>query len=223
MGGGASGQEASKTAIEGVLEYVGVSMRCFYTADPEHEENFLDALHESVMLSHERIKAKAEEEPDRRGMATTLTMFMGVWPRGYVVQVGDSRCYQIRDGELRRITRDQTLAQDLYDDGALNTMEAEESPWAHMLTSAVGGSVADPVTTTFDMQWDDVILLCTDGLTKHVPDDEIEERLGTLESAEQACRGLVETALARGGSDNVTVVVGRLRAPASSYASRPGV
>ena len=191
-------------------------MQCFYTADPDHEESFLDALHESVMLSHERVKAKAEEEPDRRGMATTLTMFMGVWPRGYVVQVGDSRCYHMRDGELHRITRDQTLAQDLYDEGALNTLEAEESPWAHMLASAVGGSVADPVTTTMDMQWDDVILLCTDGLTKHLPDDDIEERLATLESAEQTCRELVETALARGGSDNVTAVVGRLRAPAAS-------
>ena len=77
----------------------------------------------------------------------------------------------------------------------------------------MGGSVADPVTTTVDMQWDDVLLLCTDGLTKHMPGDEIEERLGNLESAEQTCRELVETALARGGTDNVTAVVGRLRAP----------
>jgi serine/threonine protein phosphatase PrpC len=214
VGGSAAGQEASKTAIEGVLEYVGDSMQCFYTEDPEHEESFLGALHESVMLSHEKIKAKAEEDPDRRGMATTLTMVMSVWPRAYVVQVGDSRCYQVRDGNLRRITRDQTLAQDLYDEGALNTMEAEESPWAHMLMSAVGGSVADPVTTTIDMQWDDVLMLCTDGLTKHMPDDEIEERLGNLESAEQTCRELVETALARGGTDNVTAVIGRLRSPA---------
>jgi protein phosphatase len=215
VGGAAGGQEASKTAIEGVLEYVGDSLQCFYTADPGHEESFLGALHESVMLSHENIRAKAQEEPERRGMATTLTMVMSVWPRAYVVQVGDSRCYQMRDGILRRITRDQTLAQDLYDEGALNTMEAEESPFAHMLMSAVGGSVADPVTTTIDMEWDDVLMLCTDGLTKHMADDEIEERLGNIDCAEQACRELVETALARGGTDNVTAVVGRTRSAAA--------
>jgi protein phosphatase len=167
------------------------------------------------MRSHENIKAKAAKEPHRRGMATTLTMVMSVWPRAYVVQVGDSRCYQMHDGKLHRVTRDQTLAQDLYDEGALNTMEAEESPFAHMLMSAVGGSVADPVTTALDMQRDDVLLLCTDGLTKHMADDEIEERLGNLESAEQTCRELVKTVLARGGTDNVTAVVGRLRSPAA--------
>ena len=215
VGGAAGGHEASKTAIEGVLEYVGDSLQCFYTADPGHEESFLGALHESVMRSHGNIKAKAQEEPERRGMATTLTMVMSVWPRAYVVQVGDSRCYQMQDGNLRRITRDQTLAQDLYDEGALNTMEAEESPFAHMLMSAVGGSIADPVTTTMDMQRDDVLLICTDGLTKHMADDEIEERLGNTQSAEQTCRELVETALARGGADNVTAVVGRLRPPAA--------
>ena len=156
-------------------------------------------------------------------MATTLTMYMGVWPRAYVVQVGDSRCYQFRDGNLQRVTKDQTLVQQLVDDGVVNQSQADGSPYSHILSSAIGGSNATPVTTTIDMQWGDVMMLCTDGLTRHVSEEEIEDRLNRLESAEQVVRDLVSLALERGGSDNVTVVVGRLRAPASSYSPSPDI
>ena len=80
----------------------------------------------------------------------------------------------------------------------------------HILTSAIGSNIA-PVTTTFDLEWDDVLLLCTDGLTKHLTDDEIRQVLATNSSAGGACRRLAGQAVKRGGSDNVTVVVGRLK------------
>ncbi len=156
-------------------------------------------------------------------MATTLTMFMGVWPRGYVVQVGDSRCYHLRDGILQRVTKDQTLVQQLVDDGVVTESVAEGSPWTHILSSAIGGSTATPVTTRIDFRWGDVLMLSTDGLTEHVSEEEIADRLNRLESSEQVSRDLVSLALERGVSDNVTVVVGRLRATVSSYTSQPGV
>ncbi len=211
VGGHAGGSEASNTAVEGVLEYVAYSMKCFYTNNPQHEADFLDALHSAVMHCHERVQARAEEDPEHAGMATPLTMFLGVWPRAYVVQVGDSRCYQLRDGNLIRLTRDQTLGQDLYDEGLLSTGSLDVSQYSHALSSAVGGPEANPVITTIDLRWDDVLLLCTDGLTGHISDDEIRDQLHDLESAEQACRALVAQALDRGGVDNVTVVVGRLK------------
>jgi protein phosphatase len=123
---------------------------------------------------------------------------------------------------LRRVTKDQTLVQQLVDDGVVKQHEAEESPWKHILSSAIGGSTATPVTTKIDFQWGDVLLLCTDGLTQHVSEEEIEDRLNRLESAEQVGSDLVSLALQRGGSDNVTVVVGRLRAPVSSYSIPTG-
>ncbi len=223
VGGSAGGKEASQTAVESVLDYVTHSMQCFYTSDPHHEDDFLKALHEAVMLSHEIVRQKAGSDAAEERMATTLTMLMGVWPHAYVVQVGDSRCYQLRDGILKRVTKDQTLVQQLVDDGVVHPSDADQSPWKHILSSAIGGSAATPVTTKIDFQWGDVLLLCTDGLTQHVSEEEIEDRLNRLESAEQVGRDLVSLALERGGSDNVTVVVGRLRAPASSYSPPTGI
>ena len=223
VGGSAGGREASQTAVESVLDYVTHSMQCFYTSDPHHEEDFLKALHEAVMLSHEIVQQKAGGDAPEERMATTLTMFMGVWPRGYVVQVGDSRCYHLQDGILRRVTKDQTLVQQLVDDGVVTKSVAERSPWKRILSTAIGGSTATPVTTTIDFQWGDVLMLCTDGLTEHVSEEEIADRLNRLESAEQVVRDLVSLALERGGSDNVTVVVGRLRAPAGSYHTPPDI
>ncbi len=223
VGGSAGGKEASQTAVEGVLDYVTHSMQCFYTSDPHHEDDFLKALHEAVMLSHELVRQKAGSDAGEERMATTLTMLMGVWPHAYVVQVGDSRCYQLRDGILKRVTKDQTLVQQLVDDGVVHPSDADQSPWKHILSSAIGGSAAAPVTTKIDFQWGDVLLLCTDGLTQHVSEEEIEDQLNRLVSAEQVGRDLVSLALERGGSDNVTVVVGRLRAPASSYSTPTGI
>ncbi|MCH8938585.1 MAG: serine/threonine-protein phosphatase [Gemmatimonadetes bacterium] len=216
VGGSAGGKEASQTAVESVLDYVTHSMQCFYTSDPRHEDDFLKSLHEAVMLSHEIVQQKAGSDTAGERMATTLTMYMGVWPRAYVVQVGDSRCYQLRDGNLQRVTKDQTLVQQLVDDGVVNQSQADRSRWSHILSSAIGGSTATPVTTKIDLQWGDVLLLCTDGLTRHVSEEEIEDRLNRMESAERVVHDLVSLALERGGSDNITVVVGRIRAPAAS-------
>ena len=101
------------------------------------------------------------------------------------------------------------MAQDLIDQGILTRTDAYNTRWANVLASAIGGSQAAPVVTRMDQRWGDVGLLCSDGLTKHVSDERIDERLRTMTSAKQACEALIEDALAGGGSDNVTVVVGR--------------
>jgi protein phosphatase len=144
-------------------------------------------------------------------MATTLTLATVVWPRLYIVQVGDSRCYQLRGGQLQLLTTDQTMAEALRAQGV--SPERIEAPRLHhILASAIGSHIV-PVTTTFDLEWDDVLLLCTDGLTKHLSDDDIRAVLAASSNAKGACRTLVDQAVRRGGSDNVTVVVGRLKSP----------
>jgi protein phosphatase len=142
-------------------------------------------------------------------MATTLTLYLGVWPRAYLLQVGDSRCYLLRHGELSQVTRDQTMAQELVDLGAVKPEDVARTRLAHTLTSSIGGRQTQPTVTRIDMNWGHVLLLCSDGLTRHVSDDRIREVLRSMTSARQACETLLQDALDGGGTDNITIVVGR--------------
>jgi serine/threonine protein phosphatase PrpC len=94
-----------------------------------------------------------------------------------------------------------------FDD--LSRAEASDSPLAHRLSSSIGGSQTAPVVTRFEMTWGNVLLLCSDGVTKHVSDERLHERLRTMTSAKQVCEDLLQDALEGGGSDNITVIVGR--------------
>jgi protein phosphatase len=213
-GGGVGGEQASRLAVEAATRYVADTMRCYYTGDCD-DETFVRSLHAAAMRCHAGLLEHVAADPELHGMATTLTLWIGVWPRAFLLQVGDSRCYLLRGGELRQLSRDQTMAQELVDLGALPRVEAASSRLAHTLSSAIGGPQTEPQVTCFGLQWGDVGLLCSDGLTRHVPNERIGERLRTMSSARQACEALVQDALDAGGSDNVTVVVGRTpRAPA---------
>lgn len=209
VGGGAKGAEASRIALEAVTQYVSRSMRCYYAAGPDDDRAFSEALQEGALQCHAELVRRGEESHEYRGMATTLTLFLGVWPRAYLLQVGDSRCYLLRHGELTQITRDQTMAQELVDLGVLTQADASGNRLAHTLSSSIGGRQTAPVVTRLDMTWGHVVLLCSDGLTKHVTDDRIRERLRSMTSARQVCEDLLQEALEGGGTDNITIIVGR--------------
>jgi serine/threonine protein phosphatase PrpC len=142
-------------------------------------------------------------------MATTLTLFIGVWPRLYLLQVGDSRYYMLRGNELTQVTRDQTMAQELIDLGVLRRTDKQVERFTHVLSSAIGGSQTAPVVTGVANDWGVVHLLCSDGLTKHVSDEQIRERLVSMTSSKQVCETLLQDALDGGGRDNITLIVGR--------------
>jgi serine/threonine protein phosphatase PrpC len=215
VGGGSKGGEASRIALEAVTEYVTHSMESYYAAGPRDEREFTNALEEAALQCHAELVRRGQEDPEYRGMATTLTLYLGVWPRAYLLQVGDSRCYLLRGGELTQITRDQTMAQELVDLGVLTRTDASETRLAHALSSSLGGRQTAPVVTRFHMDWGTVVLLCSDGLTKHVSDQCIRERLQSMTSARQVCEDLLQDALEGGGTDNITIVVGRPWAGAS--------
>jgi serine/threonine protein phosphatase PrpC len=206
VGGHHGGETASRAAIESITEYVKETMNAFYAADENDEQSFFSALQDAAATCHRSVieRAQASGQPTA---ATTLTLFVAVWPSLYILHVGDSRMYLYRKGSLQQLTRDQTMAQDLVDLGALPKAAASRSPLAHVLTSAMGGSEASPDVTRVEVRWGDALLLCTDGLTKHVSDERIAERMRTMTSAEQVVRTLVDDALAGGGTDNVTVLV----------------
>ena len=208
VGGGVGGAEASAMALQSTMQYVHDSMAC-YLGREDDETGFADALQGAALRSHEAIKARREDSGGTGTMATTLTLFLGVWPRYYLLQVGDSRYYRFRKGVLTQITRDQTFAQALVDAGALSVADASRSRLAHVLSSALGADESLPVVTPLDADWDNVHLLCSDGLTKHVSDARITEILGAMTSAKQAAELLVQEALDAGGTDNITVIVGR--------------
>ena len=210
VGGSAAGSRASQLAIEAVTRYLSFTLRSYHTAGSSGEGEFVAALRAAALEAHETVRADAQTRDDERDMATTLCLGIVVWPWLYVVQVGDSRCYFYEDGRLRQVTRDQTVAQELVDKGVLTPERAQASPLSHVLSSAIGASEAVPEITRVDVsQRGCVILVCTDGLSKHVSDAEIAHHLGAMQSAEQVCNALLALALDRGGSDNITLVVGR--------------
>jgi protein phosphatase len=208
VGGGVGGEQASRLAIEAVTGYVNDSMDCYYAVGGDAEE-FAQELQEAAMRCHANVLRRADDAGELRGMATTLTLWLGVWPRAYLLQVGDTRCYLLRDGELVQISRDQTMAQELVDLGVLKDVDAAPRQLAQTLSSAIGGPQTAPKVTCLTQRWGDIGLLCSDGLTRHVSDDRIRERLRTMRSARETCEALVQDALDGGGSDNITVLIGR--------------
>lgn len=212
VGGGVGGAEASATTLETATEYILGSMDCYDRADPGGDETtFTNALQDAAMRAHRAVVERAEADKDRGRGATTLTLWMGVWPWYYLLQVGDSRYYLYREGKLSQLTRDQTMAQDLVDQGVWTRAVGDQSRLANVLSSSIGGETTMPVVTRLKADWENVHLLCSDGLTKHVTDERIAERLATMTSARQVCEQLLQDALDGGGSDNISIIVGLAR------------
>jgi PPM family protein phosphatase len=211
VGGEAGGEQASRSAVEAITQYVAHSMHCYYTTDASDDRVFADALLDVAMRTHSGILASAADDPSAPRMATTLTLWLGAWPNVWLLQVGDSRCYMLRGDELMQITRDQTLAEEMVERGVITRAEAPRTRWANVLSSALGGPRTTPVVTRIENDWNAVHMLCSDGLTKHVSDDRIRERLRTMTSCRQVCEALLDDALEGGGTDNITIIVGRTR------------
>jgi serine/threonine protein phosphatase PrpC len=209
VGGSRAGEEASRIALEHVTRYVSQSLNCYYTSDPGDDETFVHELEEAAMKVHAEISAESEHDKSRRGMATTLTLWLGVGSSAYLLQVGDSRCYILQDGELVQISRDQTMAEDFVDAGVISRTDAAFSRWTNVLSSAIGGPQAAPKVTRVAQSLGSVGLMCSDGLTRHVPDDLIRERLLNMTSARECCELLLQDALDAGGEDNITIIAGR--------------
>lgn len=206
VSGGGEGARAAVTELVAAVARLFEDPGLVGRDDPDELSRL---LHEAALSCHESLLQRSRDDEEGRRFATTLTLFLGLWPQAYLLQVGDSRCYVFQDGELRQISRDQTLAQELVDRGAMTRTMAERSRWSNVLSSAIGGTQAAPVVTRVVRDWGTVVLLCSDGLTKHVSDERIRERLETMTSSRQVAEDLLQDALDDGGSDNVTVVVGR--------------
>jgi protein phosphatase len=212
VGGQPGGALASETAVTTMVEYLGRAATCFNRIEPEKEHELLEELEAAVHEAHRRVEAHGGGRGHSAvpGPATTLTMALLVWPRAYIVHVGDSRAFYLRKGRLRPLTRNQTTGEYMVDVGAWTEEQARSAPMGGTLVSALGASEMTPSIGLVDLQPGDSLLLCTDGLTRHLSDERIAELLGRATDAETACRELVDEALAGGGEDNVTVVLARV-------------
>ena len=202
VGGGPGGERASRFAVVRLPEHLRTAM-----APSVEYEAFNDRLVSAVLGLHADVNEHAQAVMGLRGMATTLTLWLGMDDQAFLVQVGDSRCYRLRDGELDQLSQDQTMAQDLVDRGVLESTEQAPAGWDNILTSALGGTAAIPVVVVTDRHPGDRTLVCSDGVMKHVPDDEIREILASDRSAQEMVDEFLLRALAGGGSDNITAVV----------------
>ena len=210
VGGTDDGGTAARVATESVMRYVGNTLRCYHDIGASKNEAFYTELQEAALQAHDAVRAEAAARHDGTRLATTMTLGIGVWPWLYVVQVGDSRAYIFTHGKLQLVTHDQTVAQQLVDEGLLKKADMARSPLSNVLASSIGGDEAVPVVSRVDVsERGCVLVFCSDGLTKHVTDPEIEKACATVTSAEQLCRDLLQLALQRGGSDNITIVVAR--------------
>jgi len=208
VGGATGGERASAIALETATQYIVSALDC-YDRTAAIDGSMAPALQDAALKSHEAVLELASAEGDGVRMATTLTLWMGVWPWYYLLQVGDSRYYLYRDAKLTQVTRDQTIAQELVDQGVFTRDIAERSQFKNVLSSAIGGESSLPVITRLRADWGNIHLLCTDGLTKHVSDEQIAERLASMTSSKQVCERLLQDALDAGGTDNITLIVGR--------------
>ena len=211
VGGRAGGSKASGTAVGILLEYLGEAAGCYHSFDVEEEHEFLERIEQAVRRAHERLLG--DHGDGEKNPATTLTMAMLLYPRAYVVHVGDSRAYVLRNDRLRQLTRDQTIGEYMVNVGAWTEAQAAKAGAARALSSAVGGSELSPSIGLIDLELGDVLLLCTDGISKHVPDDQVAAVLARPGDAESICRELADRALRDGGTDNLTVIVARMRPP----------
>jgi PPM family protein phosphatase len=211
VGGRPDGDVASERTVAAVLGYVGQAAACFQGLNATSEHQLLGKLEETVQAVHEGLLTEYGKPP-KKIPATTLTLVLLVWPRAYLVHIGDSRAYVRRRGRLQRLTTDQTFGEYMQSAGAWTAEQAARAGSASTLSSAVGGSELLPVVGLVDLEPGDALLLCTDGLTKHVSDERIAEALAGPESAARTGRQLVDEALAAGGTDNVTLIVVRTAA-----------
>lgn len=203
MGGYEGGQEASRLAVDTLVAVY----RDFGGDDPQA------ALVEALQTAHEQIRNYSNDHPELRGMGTTCTAAAIVQDSLYYVHVGDTRLYLIRDGQITKVTRDHSYVGRLVESGLISPEEAEKHPQRNILTAALGTNpelVIDSPSQPEPLRHEDVLLICTDGLWGQVRDPEILDAVDN-KPAEQAGRELIGLARERGGPDNITVEILRMR------------
>lgn len=209
MGGHTAGQVASEMAADAALRAVRTLQGT--------SASLAEKLRYAVTSANREIYQTGRERQELAGMGTTLVAVLVSEGRAALAHVGDSRAYLVRGGRIRQLTDDHSVVGELLRRREISEDAAREHPHRHVLTRALGvRPVVEPDLAELSPEPDDVFLLCSDGLTVHVEDDEIAEQLGAAADPDACVETLVELANARGGDDNITVLVLRWEKDESS-------
>jgi protein phosphatase len=212
MGGEAAGEVASSMAVGALEAYMVDTFKWFLNPDGREGMELASELRQALEQTDARLVARGQDDPALRGMGTTLTMGILHGHELLVAHVGDSRGYLVREGRSYRLTHDHTVSQEMVRRGVLSPEEAAVHPAHHVLTNVVGGHTAGVRVELVKVEVapGDRVVLCSDGLSDHVPDDDVTAVVGGRGAPRSACEELVRLANERGGRDNITVIVVRL-------------
>lgn len=195
MGGHAAGEVASEIAVRVLSELA-----------PEHPD--VEALGRAIEEANRAVIQAAREGRGRQGMGTTMTAAMLEGERLVIAQVGDSRAYLLHQGKLQQLTRDHSLMADMIEAGQLTPEEARTHPQRSVITRALGSDAhLHPDIYEINVETGDRLLICSDGLSGMIFDDQIENTLRRVQDPQRCASQLVNEAIAAGGHDNVTVIV----------------
>jgi PPM family protein phosphatase len=211
MGGMAAGEVASRLAITTGLKLIQKSPKWGFKINKKEARELFDRVSQHLREIDEALTVRSEADRRLFGMGTTLTAAYSVGADLFIIHLGDSRAYLYRKGELRRLTRDHTVAQAMADAGYIAPEEVRHHNKRNVLTNFLGGHHGN---VKADVRWlrvtdGDLLLLCSDGLHDMVDDASIARILGEHELPRDAAQSLLNEALERGGKDNVTVIVAR--------------
>lgn len=199
MGGHSAGEVASSTAIQVINDL----LRDPIISDAEKH------LEQVVQTANKAIFDKASQNQEYAGMGTTLTLAKVYQQKLWIAHVGDSRIYLIRNNQVNLLTEDHSMVSELVKRGQISEVEAEHHPQKHMLTRALGTSpLVEVDTLSIDIQPEDILVLCTDGLSNMVSSEQMKCTL-LSRTVELGVKELMDIALARGGHDNITLIAAK--------------
>ena len=209
MGGHQAGEVASALSVTSVEAFLLNTLNRFFNLKASDEQNVLMEFQSALLQTDAKMFEEASQHPELVGMGTTLTMAFVVDWRLFLAHVGDSRCYVFSRNELHQLTRDHSMVAELVRRGAMSPLEASHHPNRHVITNVLGGPQqgAQVELHKLDLEPDDIVLLCSDGLTEMVSDDRIAAVLREEYEPKKICERLVAQANEGGGQDNITVVV----------------
>jgi len=213
MGGHAGGERASSLAVNYLVERLLNNIHWFFQLNRAAEIEFIDSLKHLLRDTHDQIQAEGRRDLTLSGMGTTLTMTYLVWPSLYVVHVGDSRCYLIRDGRVEVLTTDHTMARRLVESGGMKPEDEATSRWSNVLWNVLGGKSQEELKAEVrqvELRRGDRLMICTDGLHRYLDNQMILDVLQRCESCQDSCHEFVRIAKEHGGDDNITVIVAQV-------------
>ncbi|HHU63871.1 MAG TPA: Stp1/IreP family PP2C-type Ser/Thr phosphatase [Clostridiales bacterium] len=203
MGGHNAGEVASSIAVDTVVQRMNN-----ITLDAE---NIQDEIVNAISLANRNILEKSHQHEQYSGMGTTITMAVVLENVAYIGHMGDCRAYLIRDGEIKQLTDDHSLVEELVKNGSITEEEAVNHPQKHVITRALGIDEQIQVDIIVqELSCEDILILCTDGLINHISVEELLELAVRYDNMQRLVDTLIETVNARGGYDNVTVIAAKL-------------